>query len=106
MTTTEKLSRAERWRVTTGKSGTVESDGFNGSFLVPVNGEYWHVMLSDSTWRTLCVTHAQDRAVPTRELLFRLRQLFFDDDSTVAEFYPPNLGRAQLWEVPVEPPIK
>lgn len=92
MTTLEKLSRAERWRVKTGQFASSRADGWNGLFIVPLDGSFWHVAISDSSgWRHLSVSNAQQRRkLPSWEIMCRLREAFFGDDEWVVQYHPPK----------------
>jgi hypothetical protein len=93
MTATEKLARANRWRIRKecGKWSSTDEDGWNGAFLVPVDGEMWQVLLGDGMgWKHLSVTNAQKKQVPPWNVMCRLRDYFFDDDAWVVQFHPPR----------------
>lgn len=95
MTTTEKLAKAERWRITKGTLGAqLDSDatyGWNGAFLVPLDGQMWQVIISDGGgWRHLSATNAQKRETPSWHTMCRLRDYFFDDSAWVVQFHPPK----------------
>jgi hypothetical protein len=85
----EKLSRANRWRIKTGAMASTELDGWNGMFLVPLEGELWHVMISDQMgWKHLSVTNAQKKMLPSWTVLGRLKDLFYGDDEWACQFFP------------------
>jgi hypothetical protein len=89
MTTLEKLLKAERWRVRDGRWASRETDGWNGHFLVPLDGEIYLVRISDGWgWRHLSVTNFQRKAVPSWQAMCRLKDLFFADDSWIVQFHP------------------
>lgn len=91
MTCLEKLRKAERWRIKTGTMGSEGEDGWNGAFIVPVDGEMWQVILSDGMgWRHLSVTNAQKRQLPTWHIMCRMKDLFFGDEDWAVEFHPPK----------------
>jgi hypothetical protein len=88
-TTVEKLSRAYRWRVRTGPYASTEFDGWNGHFLVPLDGEVWHVILSDGMgWRHLSIDNWQRKMLPSWNIMCRVKDLFFGDDSWAVQFHP------------------
>jgi hypothetical protein len=90
MTLLEKLSKANRWRITSGKVGSTAEDGFNGHFLVPLEGDLWHLILSDGMgWRHLSCTNAQKKILPNYHVMCRLKACFFPDDAWVVQFHPP-----------------
>lgn len=90
MTSLEKLARANRWRVKHGKWSSDETYGWNGCFLVPLEGDLWHVMIGDGMgWRHLSVTNAQRKMLPTYQVMCRLRAAFFGDDAWVVQFHAP-----------------
>jgi hypothetical protein len=91
MTCLEKLSKANRWRVRTGKMGSDESAGWNGAFIVPLEGEMWQVLLSDGMgWRHLSITNAQTRELPSWNIMCRVKELFFGDDEWAIQYHPPK----------------
>jgi hypothetical protein len=91
MTLLEKLSKANRWRITTGKIGTTAEDGFNGRFLIPLEGEMWFVIISDGMgWRHVSVSNAQKSMLPSYTVMSRIKACFFGDDAWVVEFHPPT----------------
>ena len=91
--------KAERWRIRVGDrrlanpalaqlAGSSE-DGWNGDFLVPLDGELWHVRLSDGIgWRHLSVSNAQKKMLPTWNIMCRLKACFFADDVWVVQYHP------------------
>jgi hypothetical protein len=93
MTVTEKLCKADRWRIKKG-AGQLDSnqtDGWNGAFIVPLEGEMWQVIISDQCgWRHLSATNAQKKQLPSWHIMCRLRDAFFPDDAWVVQFHPPK----------------
>ncbi len=116
MTSLEKLCRANRWRIrpaVTGRESLIAStdaEGWNGHFLVPIEGNLWHVILSDRTgWRRLSVSNAQSKDLPSWTVMNRLKDAFFADNDWVVQFYPPrNVASAadclELWQ-PLNNPL-
>lgn len=89
MTTLEKLSRANRWRVRTGQLASDETNGWNGHFMVPLEGEMWQVIISDGmSWRHLSITNAQRRMTPSWNVMCRIKEAFFGDDEWCVQFHP------------------
>lgn len=87
----EKLCRANRWRVKTGKWASTEVDGWNGHFMVPLEGELWMVRISDGMgWRHLSVSNAQKRVLPSWHIMCRLKESFFGDEDWVCQYHPPK----------------
>jgi hypothetical protein len=85
----EKLRRAERWRVKAGQFGSSETDGFNGHFLVPLDGELWFCRISDGWgWRHVSVSNAQRKMLPTWAIMCRVKEAFFSDESWVVQYHP------------------
>jgi hypothetical protein len=114
VTTLAKLRRAERWRT----KGSDETDGWNGDFLVPLDGELWHVRISDGWgWRHASVSNAQRKVIPSWTTMSRIKACFFADDAWVVEYHPPkedNVNDCEfclhLWEsldekMPIPPVI-
>jgi hypothetical protein len=88
-TALEKLMRANRWRIRTGKAGTTEIDGFNGAFLIPLEGEMYHVMISDGMgWKHVSIVNAQRKVLPPWSVMTRVKDLFFADDEWCCQFFP------------------
>ena len=59
--------------------------------MVPMEGEFWQVRLSDGMgWRHLSVTNAQRKALPTWNVMCRLKEAFWGDDEWVVQFHPPK----------------
>ena len=89
-TSLEKLCRANRWRVRKGQFASSDSDGFNGHFLVHLEGELWLVIVSDQLgWKHLSVTNAQKKTVMADwTVMCRLKDAFFSDDDWVVQFHP------------------
>ena len=89
MTSLEKLMKANRWRLRTGEMGSDETAGWNGAFMVPLEGEVWQVILSDGMgWKHLSITNAQKRVVPTWNIMCRVKDLFYADEDWVVQFHP------------------
>jgi hypothetical protein len=89
MTALEKLCRANRWRIRTGAFGTDETAGFNGHFLVPLEGEMWHVIVSDRLgWKHLSVSNAQKKVLPSWTIMCRLKDAFFGDNECAIQYHP------------------
>lgn len=91
MTNLEKLLRANRWRIRTGAYASEDMDGWNGAFLTPINGEMYHIMISDGMgWRHLSITNAQRREMPSWQTMCRAKELFYGDDAWAVQFHPPK----------------
>lgn len=95
MTCLEKLCRANRWRITAANTerpsriASSPSDGWNGHFMVPLEGEFWQVRLSDGMgWKHLSVTNAQRKALPPWNVMCRLKEFFYGDDEWAVQFHP------------------
>jgi hypothetical protein len=87
----EKLLRANRWRIRTGRYASEDVDGFNGAFLVPIDGGMYHVMIGDGLgWKHLSITNAQKKVIPSWEVMCRAKDLFFSDYAWVVQFHPPK----------------
>jgi hypothetical protein len=97
MTGLEKLCAANRWRIRAAdptKPSSIASsdfDGWNGHFMVPLEGEIWHVTLSDRRgWKHLWVANAGKRIAPSWSVMCQLKSLFYADDEWVVQFFPPK----------------
>lgn len=91
MTGLEKLLRANRWRIKTGHYGSDETAGWNGAFLVPLEGEMWHVLISDGAgFKHLSISNAQKKVLPTWTVMCRVKEAFFADDDWAIQYHPPK----------------
>jgi hypothetical protein len=89
VTTLEKLLKANRWRIRNGKMASDETYGFNGAFLVPIDGAMWHVIISDGMgWKHLSITNAERKVLPSWNVMCRAKDLFFADDEWTVQFMP------------------
>jgi hypothetical protein len=89
VTSLEKLVRANRWRIKKGKFTSDETDGWNGWFLVPLEGELWTVCISDGMgWKHLSISNAQKKVLPGWTVMSRIKDLFFADDEWAIQFFP------------------
>lgn len=89
MTTVEKLRRVERHRITKGEFASNETSGWNGYFMVPLDGEIYFVRISDGLgWRHLSVSNAQHKVLPPWQAMCRLKDMFFGDESWVVQYHP------------------
>lgn len=71
--------------------GSEDVDGWNGCFLVPIDGELYHIMISDGMgFRHLSITNAQKKVIPSWEVMCRAKDLFFADDSWVVQYHVPK----------------
>jgi hypothetical protein len=117
MTCLEKLCRANRWRIRTGAVASTDEAGFNGYFLVPLDGTFWMVRLNDQNgWRHVAITNAQNKRLIPWHISYKIKQLFFSDEAWVVEFHPPpgnyiaDRWAHHLWEplnetLPVPPVV-
>lgn len=91
MTCLEKLCRANRWRIRTGTMASDETHGWNGAFLVPLEGEMWQVIIADGMgWRHLSISNAQRKVLPSWNIMCRIKESFFGDDDWVIQYHPPK----------------
>lgn len=101
MTADEKIKKANKWRAKEGVSAigrpqglinSTDDDGWNGDFLVPLEGEVWRVRISDGMgWRHLSVTNAYyPKKMADWNVMCRLKDAFFADDAWVVQFHPPR----------------
>jgi hypothetical protein len=111
MTALEKILRANRWRIREGRMASEDVGGWNGAFLVPLDGERYHVMIGEGMgFRHLSVTNAQKKRIPEWVTMCRLKELFFADDAWVVQYHPPKEEHINdhpfclhLWESIEEP---
>jgi hypothetical protein len=110
MTGLEKLCRANRWRIRAAnpehpsKLATSDADGWNGHFLVPLEGDIWHIILCDQLgWKHLTISNAQQKVSPSWNIMCRVKELFYADEEWAVQFHPPKEGsqddpyRLHLW---------
>jgi hypothetical protein len=107
MTALEKLARANRWRIKTGKYASTDTDGFNGHFLVPLEGDIWLVELSDAAgWRRLSIGNAQRKVLPSWTVMCRIKDAFFGDEDWAVQFFPAKTHVLDSeWELHLWQPI-
>lgn len=68
-----------------------ETDGWNGAFLVPLEGEMWQVILADGMgWRHLSITNGQRHQLPSWNIMCRIKELFWGDDEWAVQYHPPK----------------
>jgi hypothetical protein len=88
-TALEKLIKANRWRIRKGVLATEDVDGWNGSFLVPLDGDLFLIRISDGLgWKHLSISNAQYKKIPSWEIMTRAKDLFFADEDWCVQFFP------------------
>ena len=123
MTGLEKLCRASRWRIRAArpelpsKIASDDSDGWNGHFLVPIEGQTWCIVLSDREgWKHLAIFNATNLMIAPWSVMAMAKDLFYGDDEWAVQYYPPKdhaIGnsafRLHLWsplnETLAHPPV-
>jgi hypothetical protein len=90
MTSLEKLIRANRWRIRKDHAyASEDADGWNGAFLVPIDGDIWHILISDQLgWKHLSITNAQKKMMPSWRIMCRAKDLFYGDDEWAVQYMP------------------
>jgi hypothetical protein len=89
MTCLEKLCRANRWRIRTGQLASTEVDGWNGLFLIPLEGDLWKVIISDRMgFRHLSISNAQRKVLPNWTVMCRVKDAFFGDEDWCVQYFP------------------
>ena len=89
MTCLEKLVRANRWRVRKGQFASDETSGFNGHFIVPLEGDMWFVRISDGMgFKHLSISNAQRKILPNWTVMRRIKEAFFGDDEWCVQYFP------------------
>ena len=69
--------------------GSDETAGWNGVFIVPLEGEMWKVMIADGMgWQHLSISNAQRRLLPSWTVMCRIKEAFFSDDDWVVQYHP------------------
>jgi hypothetical protein len=107
VTCLEALRRAERWRIKNGKFGSDESAGWNGFFLVPMEGDMWLVRIADDLgFRHLSISHAQRHLLPSWTILRRMKDAFFGDEVWVAQYLTPRGVKDEPWMLHLWEPIE
>jgi hypothetical protein len=90
-TCVEKLRKAERWRIMKGEHASCELDGWNGHFLIPMEGDIWLVRISDGWgFRHLSISNAQSRKLPSWTVMCRMKEAFFSDEDWCVQYFPPK----------------
>jgi hypothetical protein len=96
------------------RKGQMASDdtcSWNGHFIVPLEGELWHVILSDQLgWKHLSVSNAQKKILPNWTVMCRLKEAFFGDEDWVVQYHPAKIDNIDdypfclhLWQPLNEP---
>ena len=91
MTLEQKIEKVQKWRWkdAPGRWASNDSDGWNGMFVVPLEGEMWRVISSDGMgWKHVSVSNHQKKKLPDWNVMCRIKDLFFDDEEWVAQFHP------------------
>lgn len=64
-------------------------DGWNGAFIIPLEGQMWQVRCSDGMdWKHVSVTNHQVKRLPDWKVMCRIRDLFFADEVWVVQYHP------------------
>jgi len=68
---------------------STDADGWNGHFMVPLEGEMWYIVLCDQLgWKHLSIANAQRRELPSPLIMRAVKELFYGDDEWACQFYP------------------
>jgi hypothetical protein len=68
---------------------STEADGWNGMFIVPLEGEMWKVICGvGEGWHHVSVSNSQKKLLPSWNIMCRIKDLFFDDEDWVVQFHP------------------
>lgn len=82
-------SVVEKGRVRIGPFATSETDGFNGFFELPINGEICRCIASDGVgWEHVSVSKQNSKRPPNWEQMCIIKDLFWGDDVWVVQFHP------------------
>ena len=87
----QKLERVEKWRWkdAPGRWHSTAAAGWNGVFIVPLEGQMWRVISSDGAgWKHVSVSNFQKNELPGWDIMCRVKDLFFDDEEWVVQFHP------------------
>lgn len=96
-------------RVRRGPFGSDDSIGFNGMFEFALPGEARKIrcIASDGAgWRHVSVSFGPtNRSCPSRDLMCRVKDMFWTDEDCVVQFHPPkadyvnnHAGCLHLWQ--------
>jgi hypothetical protein len=79
----------EKARVRTGMFGSTESDGFNGAFLLYINGEAIKIIATDGLgWQHVSVSKQNRNKPPNWDIMCQVKDLFWPEDQWVVQFHP------------------
>ena len=110
-----------RHRLRNGPMASSDSDGCNGAFSFSLEGEARRIfcIASDCSedgnelpkWKHVSVSFGRNRSTPSWEIMCRVKELFWDDESVVMQLHPPRSqwisnhpGCLHLW-APLEPGV-
>lgn len=82
-----------RHRVSSGPYASTPEDGWNGAFGFAVSGEARRVfcICSDGLgWKHVSVSFGPNKAIPSWQLMCKIKDLFFEPCECVVQYHPPN----------------
>lgn len=87
----ELTPKWEQYRLRTGNYSSTKADGMNGAFVIPYRRLIrLHVIVSDQLgWDHVSVSLNKNRP-PTWEEMCFIKDIFFDEEETVAQLHPPK----------------
>lgn len=94
-------------RIRNGLMRSNDSDGFNGAFILPVNGLNLQVVCSDGLgWQHVSVSIQEaPTCTPSWETMCKVKDLFWEPEDAVIQIHPPksqyvnlHLGCLHLWK--------
>jgi hypothetical protein len=70
---------------------STDADGWNGHFMMPLEGEMWYIVLCDRLgWKRLSIANAVKHQLPSPQIMRQVKDLFYGDDEWAIEFFPPK----------------
>lgn len=99
-------------RIRTGPFASSDEDGFNGMFLLMVEGLELKCLASDGAgWKHVSVSLNGSFRIPSWDIMSRVKELFWEDEETVMQLHPPKSqyvnqhpGCLHLWS-PTDPNV-
>jgi hypothetical protein len=87
-----RLRWLERYRVEVPVFAGYIREGFNGTFVIPIEGVDFFVIADDGTsngWKHISVSNRRDkRKIPSWTVMCRVKDLFFGPEEVAVQFHP------------------
>lgn len=82
-------SHLQRYRLDERPLLWTEDFGRTGAFAIPLEGQLWNVLCSDSGgWLHVSVTNRQRKQLPPWPVMCRIKEMFFTRDEWAVQYHP------------------